>query len=536
MKPGGCPPMTKEDRITQQPPLTVPSDDARWLERNESITGKQARQLYQRLSALYTLAEEVHRSDNYDRISSLALDFFQALLSPERAILAIRSTDGRLSVQSRNIKAGHDPAEWPVSQNLLQRVRGKHVAVLSTDAREDAVLGKFKSVGSLNIRSVLCVSLGTAQSPRGLVYLDSRMETGVFDREDLYFLTTVCRLLEAAIDTIDQTQEQLRQAHRARKQIEMLTEELFEKHRVVGRSKPLLHAYEQLRKIAAKTDIPILLRGESGTGKELFARAAHYCSPRQSGSFVPVSLAAISPELIESALFGHVRGAFTGATTDRVGLLEQADGGTLFLDEIADTPMPIQAKLLRVLQEKTFSRMGSSEQIRSDFRLVSATSRSIERMAEEESYRDDLLNRLEGMTITLPPLRQRPDDIPLLVAHFLQQTKIAKEFSETAMQFLMHQPWPGNIRQLQHCVIAAAAMAEGDAIGVRDIEPVLRPDRRPGAADGGQLGNIAEILKETERAHMIKALDQTGGHAARAAELIGMSKSTFSEKRKRYGI
>jgi DNA-binding NtrC family response regulator len=528
--------MAEEDYVTQQPVITVAPDDTRWLERGDSLTGKEARNLYQRLGALYTLAEEVHRSDNYDSISSLALIFFQDLLSPERAILAIQSPDGFLAVQSRNIKAGSNPADWPVSQNLLQRVRGKHVAVLSTDAREDAILGRFKSVGSLNIRSVLCVPLGTVQSPRGLIYLDSRMETSVFDREDLYFLTTVSRLLDAAIETIDRTREQLRQVERARKQIEMLKEELFEKHQVVGRSKPLLHAYGQLKKIAGKTDIPILLRGESGTGKELFARAAHFTSYRQAGPFIPVNLAAVSSELIESTLFGHVKGAFTGATADRVGLLEQADGGTLFLDEVADVPSPVQAKLLRVLQERTLTRVGSNEPIRSDFRLVSATSRSIEAMAEKESYRDDLLNRLEGMTITLPSLRDRSDDIPLLVEHFLKQSKMKARFSETALQFLRHQPWPGNVRQLQHCVIAASAMAEGDIIGVRDIELVLRPNRSSAATDDEPLRSVVELLKETERAHMLKALDRTRGHAAQAAEMIGMSKSTFSEKRKRYGI
>lgn len=251
---------------------------------------------------------------------------------------------------------------------------------------------------------------------------------------------------------------------------------------------------------------------------------------------MPVNLAAVSPNLIESELFGHVKGAFTGATAERTGLLEQAHGGTLFLDEVADIPPSVQAKLLRVFQEKTFTRVGSNEPILSDFRLVSATSRNIKKMTGEKSYRDDFLNRLEGMTITLPPLRDRSDDISLLVEHFLQQVKIKVQFSETAMQYLLHQPWPGNIRQLRHCVIAAAAMAEGDTIGVRDIELVLRPDCRSATTDGEQLGNIAELLKETERAHMLKALDRTNGNAAQAANLIGMSKSTFSEKRKRYGI
>ena len=370
----------------------------------------------------------------------MRLDFFQSLLSPERTILAIQSMDGFLSVQSRNIEAGDDPANWPVSQNLLRRVRDKHIAVLSTDAREDAILGTFKSVSSLNIRSVLCVPLGTTQSCRGLVYLDSRMETGIFKHDDLYFLTTVCRLLDAAIAAIDRGLQEACQAERARKQIEMLREELFAKHRVVGRSKPLLYAYEQLKKIASKTDIPILLRGESGTGKELFARAAHYSSSRETGAFVPVNLAAVSAELIESTLFGHVKGAFTGATVDRTGLLEQADAGTLFLDEVADIPPSVQAKLLRVLQEKVFTRVGGNEPIHSDFRLVSATSRDIERMADGASYRDDLLNRLEGVTITLPPLRERSDDIPLLVEHFLEQAQIRRSCRSRRCSFCCVSP------------------------------------------------------------------------------------------------
>jgi transcriptional regulator with GAF, ATPase, and Fis domain len=516
--------------------LTATPNDTRWLERDEQLTGGQTRQLFERLKALYVLGEEVHRIDNYDGISSLALDFFQRLLSPERAVLAIRSMDGPLSVHSRGVEAGNDPAGWPVSQNLLRRVRDKHVAILSTDAREDAVLSQFESVGALNIRSVLCVPLGTAQAPRGLVYLDSRMETGVFDSEDLYFLTTVCRLLDAAIESIDRCAAQARKAEQADRQIAVLKEELFEKHRVVGESKPLLQAYAQLRKIAGKTDIPILLRGESGTGKELFARAAHYCSSRQTGPFVPVNLAAVSSDLIESELFGHIKGAYTGATVDRVGLLELANGGTLFIDEVADVPLPVQSKLLRVFQEKTFTRVGSNEPIRSDFRLVSATSRDVAAMADQESYRADFLNRLAGVTIAVPALRERSDDIPLLVAHFLRQAKIDAQFSETALQFLLHQPWPGNIRQLQHCVVAAAAMAEDKTIGIRDIEMVLRPDHRSAANDGAPLGNIAALLKETERAHMLKALDRANGNGAQAAKLIGMSKTTFSERRKRYGI
>lgn len=528
--------MTDGRLDNQEASLTATPNDTRWLEREEQLSCAQTGQLFERLKALYVLGEEVHRIDNYDGISSLALDFFQKLLSPERALLAIQSTDGPLSVHSRGVEVGNDPAHWPVSQNLLRRVREEHVAILSTDAREDAVLSKFKSVEALNIRSVLCVPLGTAQSPRGLVYLDNRMETGVFDSEDLYFLTTVCRLLDAAIQSIDRSAARTRKAEQADKQIALLKEELFEKHRVVGRSKPLLRAYEQLRKIASKTDIPILLRGESGTGKELFARATHYCSSRQAGPFVPVNLAAISSELIESELFGHIKGAYTGATVDRVGLLELADGGTLFIDEVADVPLPVQSKLLRVFQEKTFTRVGSNEPIRSDFRLVSATSRDVAAMTGQESYRADFLSRLAGVTIAVPALRDRPDDIPLLVEHFLQQAKIDAQFSETAIQYLLHQPWPGNIRQLEHCVVAAAAMAEDKTIGIRDIEMVLRPDHCSTANDSAPLGTISEVLKETERAHMLKALDRTNGNGAQAAKLIGMSKTTFSERRKRYRI
>ena len=172
----------------------------------------------------------------------------------------------------------------------------------------------------------------------------------------------------------------------------------------------------------------------------------------------------------------------------------------------------------------------------SDFRLVSATSRHIEAMAADASYRDDLLNRLEGVVITLPPLRDRPDDIPLLVEHFLKQAGIRAKFSEAAMQFLLRQPWPGNIRQLQNCVLAASAVAECDTVSIQDIESVLKRRRPPPPAEDGEIGNVAEVLKQTERAHMLKALSRTNGNASQAAQLIGVSKAAFSEKRKRYGI
>lgn len=518
-------------------PVAISPDSDQWLMQEELLDGPQLQKMYKRLRALCLLGRDVYACRKYDEILGTTLAFLDKLINPERIILAIQAANGHIvSIKCKGIDVCNDISSWDVSQNLLIKVRNEHLAILSTDAYEDERLKDFKSVHALNIRSVLCVPLGTQEDPKGLAYLDSRLQSGVFDKHDLYFLTVMCRLLDTAILSLEQKIEQKHQAERARQHITMLQSELFAQHRIVGQSKPLLQAYDKLKRIAGRTDIPILLRGESGTGKELFARAAHYSSPRKDGPFIPVNLAAMSESLIESELFGHEKGAFTGADKRYIGLLERVNGGILFLDEIADVPSAIQAKLLRVLQEKEFQRIGGNETIHSDFRLIAATCQDIESMLRDGRFREDLFRRIAGVSIQLPPLRERRDDIPLLIEHFLLSADLKSRFSVPAMRFIQSQPWPGNIRQLQYIVQAAAAMATQDIIAVRDIQDVMgiRYEAAPTTESG--LQNVAVFLAEKEKEHMLKALEITNGHATQAAELIGMAKSTFSERRKRYGI
>lgn len=345
--------------------MVAPGTD-HWLDSEETLSGEQLEHVQRRLRALCVLGRDAYACESYDAVAAMVSQFLGSLLNPERLILAVRAPEGPFaSVQSTGIEASADERDWPVSQNLLANVRRDHLAILSTDAQEDARLKDFKSVNAAGIRSLLCVPLGTKEAPRGLVYLDSRLNTGVFNRRDLLFLTAVCRLLDLAIQSIDRKTRDRKRAEQDRRHIELLQEELFERHQIVGQSGVLLAAYAKLKKIAGRTELPLLLRGETGTGKELFARAAHWTSSCRDGPLVPVSLAAGSETLIESELFGHEKGAFTGADRRRIGLLEKADGGTLFLDEVADVPLNIQAKLLRILEEKVFARLGGSEPLRS---------------------------------------------------------------------------------------------------------------------------------------------------------------------------
>jgi len=286
---------------------------------------------------------------------------------------------------------------------------------------------------------------------------------------------------------------------------------------------------------AAASRATILLRGESGTGKELLARAIHYASPRRRGPLVAVSVAALPETLLESELFGHERGAFTGADREHRGRFELADGGTLFLDEIGDLPRSTQVKLLRVVQEQTFERLGGTKSIRVDVRLVAATHRDLEAMARAGEFREDLFFRLNVVAIALPPLRERREDVPLLVDEFLRRFADegrARGVSREAMDLLLKHDYPGNVRELENLVHRAVVLARGELITSADL-PLhlagLRPEPR------GEPGSFAERVFAFERALIFEALEKTGGVQTRAAAALGMSERHLRYKLKKYG-
>jgi two-component system NtrC family response regulator len=315
-----------------------------------------------------------------------------------------------------------------------------------------------------------------------------------------------------------------------------LRQELAEKidfTRLVGISDEMQQVFEVVRRVAA-TEATVLIGGESGTGKELIARAIHSGSERQAAPFVPVNCAAIPRELLESELFGHVRGAFTGAVKDRKGKFELADGGTLFLDEVGELPMELQPKLLRALQEREIEPVGGSVR-RIDVRLVAATNRDLEAAIEDGGFREDLYYRLAVIPVHLPPLRQRKADIPLLVRHFLGKHGNVP-CSEAAMEALAAYGWPGNVRELENAVERMVILRRGEGIDLDDLPPKIRRPRQ--AAPGGVLNLPDEgySLEELEKEAVLEALRRNNWNQTRAAAFLRIPRHTLIYRLEKYGI
>jgi formate hydrogenlyase transcriptional activator len=294
--------------------------------------------------------------------------------------------------------------------------------------------------------------------------------------------------------------------------------------------------------VVAPTDATVLINGETGTGKELVAEAIHKCSDRSNGPFVKVNCAAIPAGLLESELFGHERGAFTGAIARRIGRFEMASRGTVFLDEIGEIPLELQPKLLRVLQEREFERLGDSRTLKSDARLIAATNRDLEAMANEQKFRLDLYYRLNVFPIRVSPLRERPEDIPLLVRHFVKQfcrrmSKCIDTIPSEIMTALMRYPWPGNVRELQNVIERAVIVSTGLVFQLPMEELHLRAEQPP--VSNHCNGNLRATLNDAERQEIIAALEKTIGKIGGpkgAAALLGMSRSTLQFRMQKLGI
>lgn len=305
--------------------------------------------------------------------------------------------------------------------------------------------------------------------------------------------------------------------------------------RIVGRSPALVEVCEQTER-AAQSASTVLILGESGTGKELIAEALHYSSPRRAEPFVVVNMAAIPEALVESELFGHLKGAFTSALANRVGRFEAARGGTLFIDEIGDFPLAVQAKLLRVLETRKFHPVGGDREVLADVRIVAATSRPLQQMVQTGAFREDLYYRLNIIAIHLPPLRQRRQDIPLLTQHFLtllatEQGRKAPQVAPDLLRQLEACDWPGNIRQLRNCLERIYVLTSSDELTLADLPPEIRQPLPPHAAVPA--GSRMESLK---RSAILEAIEQFGGNRTRAAQFLGISVRTLQRKLRDWGL
>jgi two-component system response regulator HydG len=313
----------------------------------------------------------------------------------------------------------------------------------------------------------------------------------------------------------------------------------FSVHGIVGKSQAMKDVVSMLERIAP-SNVPILIEGESGTGKDLLARAAHAMSSRASGPYVALNMSAIPENLAESELFGHEKGAFTGADQARPGFFAEAEGGTLFLDEVGLLPPVLQPKLLRVLQDGEYIPVGSRKARKADVRIIAATNENLQRSVKEGKFREDLFFRLRVVPLRLAPLRERREDVPLLIAYFVKKhaLRLARpplEPDAEAMKALLDHPWPGNIRELEHAIERGLLLARGEAITVADLPPELAQPAQDAAA-GGNEGRYRRARDAWERKFFEDLLREAGGSVARAAELAGIHRSTLYEKLTRFGL
>jgi DNA-binding NtrC family response regulator len=317
-------------------------------------------------------------------------------------------------------------------------------------------------------------------------------------------------------------------------------------HAIIGKSAPMLEVYRLLEQAAA-LDITVLLGGETGTGKELAARAVHYHSARKERRFVPVNCGALPPDLVESELFGHARGAFTGAATAKAGLFEEADGGTIFLDEVGELPLPTQVKLNRALQEKEIRPVGDTAAVHVDVRVIAATHRELRAEVAGGRFREDLFYRLHVFPVRLPALRERLEDVPLLAAHFLEKharafRRAVTGFEPDALRILAGYAWPGNVRELENAIERAVAVARGGRIAAADLPAELSAGDAAASPAGAALTALPfreavdEVRDRASREYLVALLREVGGNVTKAAERAGMERESLHRLLKRYGL
>ncbi|MDQ3688057.1 MAG: sigma 54-interacting transcriptional regulator [Acidobacteriota bacterium] len=403
-----------------------------------------------------------------------------------------------------------------VSRTAALQAMRDGVAVLSNDISKDASLSPSESLLGAEVRALMCVPLALPEKILGVIYLDRHDAVAAFDEHHLQLVTAIAGISAAAIENMRHT-EGLENENRR------LNHEINLQHQMIGESQRMRELYQFITKVA-DAEASVLIRGESGTGKELTARAIHTNSRRSPHPFVAINCATLTETLLESELFGHEKGAFTGAVALKKGKLEIADGGTVLLDEIGELAPNIQAKLLRVLQEREFERVGGTRSIKVDIRVVAATNRDLEEAVRQGTFRQDLFYRLNVISVVTPPLRERREDIPLLANYFAaESSRRAKRrrvrISAEARSYLLSYAWPGNVRELENAIERAVVLGSTDMILPEDLPETLHETAAP---SGAPITNFYDALREAKKQLLLNTIRQAGGNYIEAAKLLGI--------------
>ncbi|HEY4309240.1 MAG TPA: sigma 54-interacting transcriptional regulator [Pirellulales bacterium] len=493
---------------------------------------------------LCRLAFELAKSPDSVAMAKLAIaGLFEGTQVDAGALLLLRRGAGP-TAEALEVIASRTDTELPyyrVSSFLAATVLREGEAVLARNIMGDSSVSSRDSKGEIHATSVICAPIRRGRTLFGLIHLYSTNPSRNPDPDDLEFTLAVADTVAVALQNLHRRQELAENLNTIRDENTQLRERLGAQSEIVGTSPAISRIIEEIAR-AAPSNATVLIRGESGVGKELVARAVHFSSPRRKGPFVCVNCAALAESILESELFGHERGAFTGAVEKKIGKFEASHKGTLMLDEIGEMSPTIQAKLLRVLEGHPFERVGGSESLKVDVRVIAATNRDLEKDVTEGRFRRDLYFRLHVLEIVVPALRKRPEDITILTDYFFQRFigetgRKIRGFSPRAMEQMQRYRWPGNVREMKNVIERAIVLAEGEYIEQHD----LMLSKLPTTGDTTDVPSVPmefvpSSLADVERKHILATLRATGWNKSQTASMLGIERSTLDRKIQRYDL
>jgi Nif-specific regulatory protein len=480
--------------------------------------------------ALLQISNQLNSMHEINNLLEKVMDLAMDALKSERGFILL-ITQGKKTnfevVTARKISKESISDIPSLSKSAVTYVLEKGEPVLSYDALEDKRFVGAKSIQIEKIHSIACVPLKVEDEIIGAIYMDNRSGVGKFNKESLNFLTTFAQQASVAINNA-QVYKGL-QAENAILRERVKNSLPFPE--IVGESKEIYKVFDTIQRIA-NSEATVLIEGESGTGKELVARAIHNYSARRSKPFIPIFCGSLSETLLESELFGHKKGSFTGAIENKTGLFEEANGGTFFLDEIGDVSKNLQAKLLRVLQEGEIKRVGDNRIYKIDIRIIAATNKNMLDLVKNDKFREDLFYRLNVINMVMPSLRDRKEDVTLLAEHFLKiysdkNKKNMKGISQKVMNELSHYDWPGNIRELENTIERAVIMSKGQYIECEDLQ--LSDNRK-------ESNDVGKSLKDFQKNFVLSTLKVYEGNRTKCAEVLNVSRRWLQYQLKQWGI
>ena len=508
-----------EDQFTTAVTVRVEHEESVYLQPEKIVEslppagGRLARDL----AALLKISTAVSGIRKAEELQVRVLEMIFEVIPVQRAAILLTGQNPEEFISGTHRERDSDATHpFRISRTVARHVLQDGVALMGNDVLSDRAFEATESLVASKIRSLLCVPLMVFGAKLGVIYADTTHPGAHLDEDHLHLLTAIASVVAVAL-------EHARYVEWLEGENRRLQEEINIEHDMIGESARMRDVYQFIAKVTS-ADSTVLIQGESGTGKELVARAIHRNSRRANRPFVAINCAALIESLLESELFGHEKGAFTGAVAQKKGKIEIADGGTVFLDEIGELAPPLQAKLLRVLQEREFERVGGTRSIKVDIRLIAATNRNVEDAIKSGAFRQDLFYRLNVVSVTLPALRDRREDIPLLATYFVQKysreaTRPVAGISPEAHMLLKHYDWPGNVRELENAIERAVVLGSSDHIRPEDLPEALVERKEPSSANVLRYHDAVNAVK---RKLIIRAVEQAGGNFTEAAKLLNL--------------